>query len=78
MFSSFSSFLISVPQSSQEQRSHQSLSTPNNDAPEPDVDSQPPDYTATDSKLKKRDKREKLVNEVSLILSLSNTKGSTT
>jgi hypothetical protein len=68
MFSSFSSFLISVPQSSQEQRSHQSLSTPNNDAPEPDVDSQPPDYTATDSKLKKRDKREKLVNETFIVV----------
>jgi hypothetical protein len=68
MFSSFSSFLISVPQSSQEQRSHQSLSTPNNDAPEPDVDSQPLDHTATDSKLKKRDKREKLVNETFIVV----------
>lgn len=68
MFSSFSSFLISVQQPSQEQRSHQSLSTPNNDTPEPDANFQPPDYTASDFKSKKKDKREKLVNETFIVV----------
>ncbi|KAG1740673.1 hypothetical protein EDB19DRAFT_1708339 [Suillus lakei] len=68
MFSSFSSFLPSVLQPSQEQRSHPSLSTPNNDIPEPGVHSQPVDYTAGDSKSKKKDKREKLVNETFIVV----------
>lgn len=73
MFSSFSSFLSSIPQPSQEQRSHQSLSTPNNDTPtndtpEPDVDSRPLDYAASDSKAKKKEKREKLVNETFIVV----------
>ncbi|KAG1816681.1 uncharacterized protein BJ212DRAFT_1352413 [Suillus subaureus] len=68
MFSSFSSFLISVQQPSQEQRSHQSLSTPNSDTPEPDANFQPPDYTASDFKSKKKDKREKLVNETFIVV----------
>ncbi|KAG1859645.1 hypothetical protein F4604DRAFT_1893870 [Suillus subluteus] len=68
MFSSFSSFLISVQQPGHEQRSHQSLSTPNNDIPEPDANSQPLDYTASDPKSKKKDKREKLVNETFIVV----------
>lgn len=68
MFSSFSSFLISGSQSGQEQRSHQSLSTINNDIPEPDPNSQPLDYTASGSKLKKKDRREKLVNETFIVV----------
>lgn len=68
MFSSFSSFLPSALQPGQEQRSHQSLSTPNNDTPEPDANSQPLDYTTSDSKLKKKDRREKLVNETFIVV----------
>ncbi|KAG2130352.1 hypothetical protein DEU56DRAFT_467286 [Suillus clintonianus] len=68
MFSSFSSFLPSVLQPNQEQRSHHSLSTPNQDTPEPDVNSQPVDYTAGDPKSKKKDKREKLVNETFIVV----------
>ncbi|KAG2757747.1 hypothetical protein P692DRAFT_20842915 [Suillus brevipes Sb2] len=69
MFSSFSSFLPSVLQSGQEQRSHQSLSAPNNDTAVPDASSQPLDYTTySDSKSKKKDKREKLVNETFIVV----------
>ncbi|KAG2151018.1 uncharacterized protein EDB93DRAFT_317217 [Suillus bovinus] len=72
MFSSFSSFLASIPQPGQEHRSHQSLPTPNNDTPnddtsEPDeVHSQPLDYA--DPKPKKKDKREKLINETFIVV----------
>lgn len=67
MFSSFSSFLPSVLQPGQEQRSHQSLPAPNNDTAVADANSQPLDYTSySDSKSKKKDKREKLVNEARL------------
>jgi hypothetical protein len=69
MFSSFSSFLPSALQPGQEQRSHQSLLAPHNDTPVPEANSQPLDYTAySDPKSKKKDKREKLVNEARLIL----------
>jgi hypothetical protein len=68
MFSSFSSFLPSALQPGQEQRSHQSLSTPNNDTPEPDANSQPLDDITSDSKSKKKDKREKLVNETFIVV----------
>lgn len=68
MFSSFSSFLPSALQPGQEQRSHHSLSTPNNDTPEPDANSQPLNYTASDSKSKKKDRREKLVNETFIVV----------
>lgn len=69
MFSSFSSFLPSVLQPGQEQRSHQSLSAPSNDTPVPDPNSQPLDYTTySDSKSKKKDKREKLVNETFIVV----------
>lgn len=67
MFSSFSSFLPSALQP-QEQRSRQSLSTPNNDTPEPHPDPQPLDYATSDSKSKKKDKREKLVNETFIVV----------
>ncbi|KAG1725785.1 uncharacterized protein EDB91DRAFT_1167206 [Suillus paluster] len=69
MFTSFSSFLPSVLQPNHEQRSHQSFSTPNQDTPvEPSAYQQPVDCTSGDSKLKKKDKREKLVNETFVIV----------
>ncbi|KAG0706202.1 hypothetical protein DFH29DRAFT_902594 [Suillus ampliporus] len=69
MFSSFSSFLPSVLQPNQEQRSHQSLSTPNQVTPEPDdTNQQPVQCTTTDSKSKKKDKREKTVNETFVVV----------
>ncbi|OJA13930.1 hypothetical protein AZE42_01336 [Rhizopogon vesiculosus] len=68
MFSSFSSFLPSVLQPNQEQRSHQSLATPQQETPEPSVTSDPGVSRPPDSRSKKKDKREKLVNETFIIV----------
>ncbi|KAG0701003.1 hypothetical protein DFH29DRAFT_853077 [Suillus ampliporus] len=65
MFSTFSSFL---PPVLKEQRSHQSLSTPNQDIPEPGANQQPLHCTAGDSKSKRKDKREKIVNETFIVV----------
>lgn len=72
MFSSFSSFLPSVLQPSQEQRSHQSLSTPQQETPEPTLANSNPEVT---NKAKKKDRREKLVNEVRITAFLSILRG---
>ncbi|KAG1812398.1 uncharacterized protein BJ212DRAFT_1483037 [Suillus subaureus] len=48
---------------------HQSPSAPNTDTAVPDASSQPLDYTTySDSKSKKKDKREKLVNETFIVV----------